>query len=156
MSTTLPHSQSDRKKPTSLAKQMGIVRDCLATSRAAIARLALALQVIHDEELYRLTHKTFEEFCAQEFDMTRSRGYQLLDFAKVVEHICANNCGHLAVPERESHARLLASLPPAQQIEAARLVKETLNAEGRSKAVDGRFRGGSAGSRRQRRRLSER
>ena len=95
--------------------------------------------MIHDEELYRLTHKTFEEFCALEFDMTRSRGYQLLDFAKVVEHISANNCGHLAIPEREAHARLLAPLPPGQQIEAARLVQENLAAEGRSKPLTADF-----------------
>jgi hypothetical protein len=71
--------------------------------------------------------------------MTRSRGYQLLAFAKVVEHISANNCGQLAIPERESHARLLVTLPPDQQIEAARLVQETLKAERRLKPVTADF-----------------
>ncbi len=41
----------------------------------------------------------------------------------------------LAVPERESHARLLASLPADKQIEAARLVREKLDAEGRVKPL---------------------
>ena len=139
MIATLPHSRPDRQKCALLAEQMSIVQDCLATSRTATAKLAQALAVIHKEELYRLTHKSFEELCAQEFDLTRSRGYQLLDFAKVVEHLCANNCGHLAIPDRESHARLLAPLPPAQQIEVARRVQERLDAEGRSKPLTADF-----------------
>lgn len=139
MISTLPHSRPDRQKRALLAEQLSIVRDCLAASRTATAKLAQALAVIHKEELYRLTHKSFEELCAQEFDLTRSRGYQLLDFAKVVEHLCANNCGHLAIPDRESHARLLAPLPPAQQIEVARRVQESLNAEGRSKPLTADF-----------------
>ncbi len=118
---------------------MTIVRDCLRTSRNATAKLAQALAVIHDEELYRLTHKSFEEFCRQEFDLTRSRGYQLLDFSKVVEHLSANNCGQLAIPERESHARLMAPLPPAQQIEVARRVQESLDANCRSKPLTADF-----------------
>ena len=140
MITSLPRSRSDRGKRAMLATQMGIVRECLATARTAIARLAQAIKVIHDEELYLLTHTTFEEFCADEFDLTRSRGYQLLDFARVVKHISANNCGHLAIPQRESHARLLATLPPEQQIEAARLVQKTLKAERRSKPVTADFK----------------
>ena len=75
-------------KQTLLAEKMGIVRDCLATSRTATAKLAQALAVIHDDELYLLTHATFEAFCAGEFDLSRSRGYQLLDFARVAETIC--------------------------------------------------------------------
>ena len=139
MTTTLTHSRSDYEKQALLVEHIGIVQDCLATSRTATAHLAQALAVIHDEELYLLTHGTFEQFCAEQFEMSRSRAYQLLDFAKVVEHISANNCGHLAIPERESHARLLAALPPAQQIEAARLVQETLDAEGRSKPMAADF-----------------
>jgi hypothetical protein len=139
MTITLPRSRSDRTKRAMLSKQMGIIRECFATSRAAIARLARALLVIHDKELYLLTHKTFEEFCLDEFDISRSRGYQLLDFARVVGHLSANNCGHLALPQRESHARLLAILPPDQQIKAARLVQKTLKAEHRSKPVTADF-----------------
>ena len=124
--------------PPRLAEQIGVVRDCLAASRAATAKLAQALAVIHDEELYRLKRKSFEDFCAQEFDITRSRGYQLLDFARVVEHLRANNCGHLTIPERESHARLLAPLPPGQQIAWRRICH--LQRPVLSRSSDGRFR----------------
>ena len=50
MTTTLTHSRSDRKQRALLAEQMGIVQDCLATSRTATAKLAQALAVIHDTE----------------------------------------------------------------------------------------------------------
>jgi hypothetical protein len=124
-----------RKTQSLLVQQTKIVRECLATCRAATERLAQALAVIHDQELYRVKYRTFEEFCIEEFDLTRSRGYQLLDFAKVVKNLRANNCGHLAIPACESHARLLAPLPVEKQIKAARQVRESVKAKGRSKPL---------------------
>ena len=61
MSNTLP--QTDDKRAL-LAEQTRIVHEGLATFRAVTVQIAQALAVIHKKELYRLTHKTFEEFCA--------------------------------------------------------------------------------------------
>jgi hypothetical protein len=46
-----------------------------------------ALAELHSRRLYRSTHKTFEEYCRARFGMNRSRSYQCIEAAKVVDNL---------------------------------------------------------------------
>jgi phage N-6-adenine-methyltransferase len=80
-----------------------------------------ALMEIRDSRLYQTTHATFEDYCRERWGLARSTAYQLIDAFAVVENV--RNCGQ--IPQNESQARPLTSLPPEQQIEAWKLAVET-------------------------------
>jgi hypothetical protein len=46
-----------------------------------------ALIELRDRRLYRSTHKTFDEYCLDRFGYNRSRSYQLVDAAVVVDNL---------------------------------------------------------------------
>ena len=46
-----------------------------------------ALKEIRDRRLYRSTHQTFEEYCADRFAFTRRRPYQLIDASIIVDNL---------------------------------------------------------------------
>jgi phage N-6-adenine-methyltransferase len=52
---------------------------------AAFVEVGQALLAIHDERLYRATHATFEDYCRERWGFSRSRGYRLIDGARVAE-----------------------------------------------------------------------
>jgi hypothetical protein len=73
-----------------------------------------ALIEIRDRKLYRQTHKTFEAYCKEKWNLARQTAYQLIGAVKVVENLSA-----IAdkMPTKESQVRPLTQLPAAQQLE---------------------------------------
>ncbi len=76
-----------------------------------------ALLEIRDKRLYRQEYSTFEEYCNKQWNMKQSRAYQFMDSAKVVGILQSSTIVEL-LPTNEAQARPLASLEPAEQIEA--------------------------------------
>lgn len=74
-----------------------------------------ALRSLRDKRLYRSTHKTFEEYCQGRFGYNRSRSYQLLDAAIVVDNL--KKCPQFVdiLPTNESQCRWLTGFEPEQQ-----------------------------------------
>ena len=68
----------------------------------------LALQEIHAEGLYLITHRTWESYCRLRHGFSRARGYQLLRYVEVV--------GNVPEVENENQARILGGLAPAVQV----------------------------------------
>ena len=84
-----------------------------------------ALQEICDQRLYRAKHATFEEYCRVEWDITARHANRIVSAGAVVANLESDQLVSsvaVAVPENEGQARPLASLPPEQQVEAARIV----------------------------------
>jgi hypothetical protein len=73
-----------------------------------------ALSRIRDEKLYQATHATFEAYCRERWEFTRSYAHRLIGAAGVV----ANWQHELPPPANEAQARELAKLPAEQQAEA--------------------------------------
>jgi hypothetical protein len=46
-----------------------------------------ALRELRDRRLYRNSHKTFEEYCKDRFRYNRSRSYQFIDAATVMDNL---------------------------------------------------------------------
>lgn len=74
-----------------------------------------ALTEIRDNKLYRGTHKTFESFCQDEWDMERRHAYRLIAGAEVLENVSRGT----QIPKvTERAVRPLTALPPARQRKA--------------------------------------
>jgi hypothetical protein len=72
---------------------------------------------LRDRKLYRSTHKTFEEYCKDRFSYNRSRSYQLIDAAGVVDNLYS--CPQIVdiFPTKEGQVRPLTQLEPFEQCE---------------------------------------
>jgi DNA adenine methylase len=88
------------------------LEDVLATAHRWQIEAVKALVVIRDKKLYRLTHSSFEKYAQQRWGYERAYLYQLCQWGETAE-----NLSGIAdtVPERESHARPLYGLSPADQ-----------------------------------------
>jgi hypothetical protein len=76
-----------------------------------------ALAAIRDGRLYRESHQTFEAYCVERWNLSKSRAYQFLRGAEVVERLA--ECTTVDVlPDCEAQVRPLASLHEDQQAEA--------------------------------------
>ncbi len=76
----------------------------------------MALTVIRDNRLYRETHKTFEDYCKDRWDMSINYADRLMRSTKTIENLKTVPIGTL--PITESQARPLITLEPEQQKEA--------------------------------------
>lgn len=76
-----------------------------------------ALLEIRDKRLYRQEYSTFEEYCNKQWSFTKQRVYQLMDSASVMDTLKKSTVVDF-LPTSERQARPLASLEPAEQIEA--------------------------------------
>ncbi|NCJ06653.1 DUF1018 domain-containing protein [Synechococcales cyanobacterium C] len=82
----------------------------------AFQEIGSALRRIRDLKLYKLKpYSNFEDYCEAEFKMSRSRAYQLIDSAKVIQNVYS--CRQ--IPANEAQTRPLAQLPPCEQKEVA-------------------------------------
>lgn len=72
-----------------------------------------ALDEIHDKKLYRETHKTFEAYCRDKWDMARPTAYQFINAAQVMENLSAIG---RQIPTKERQVRPLTGLSPEQQV----------------------------------------
>jgi len=54
-----------------------------------------ALVIIRDDRLYRAEHITFESYCRAQWQLGRTRAYQLIE-ASAITAAVSTNCGHSA------------------------------------------------------------
>ncbi len=73
-----------------------------------------ALKEIRDRELYKATHRNFEDFCHQRWKMDRSHAYRLIAASEVALNLSPTG----DTPESERLARPLTRLPAADQNDA--------------------------------------
>lgn len=93
-------------------------RERLAELEAAIARgvrsfvdTGRALLDVQQSRLYRESHRSFEDYCRERWDLSRSRAYQLIDAATVVEAV--STAVDVPAPASEAVARELSPLREA-------------------------------------------
>lgn len=72
-----------------------------------------ALLSIRTDRLYTDVDETFEGYCKKRWGFAKSRAYQLIDAAKVVDVI--STMVETPAPDNERQARILASVPTEQQ-----------------------------------------
>ena len=89
-----------------------------------------ALMEIRNSRLYRQMYATFEEYCQERWDLRKSRTYQLMDAAEVVENLKSStivelSTGNVPLPVNEAQARPLAKLGFEMQRQAWQKAVET-------------------------------
>jgi hypothetical protein len=101
-----------------LTKLEGVVEHGVRT----FVDVGLALQEIRDSRLYRETHSTFELYLDERWKISRSRGYRIIDAARVADAVSPTG----DIPANERQARELAPLldDEAQLVEAWRELRD--------------------------------
>lgn len=94
----------------------------IKTNLKAFYEVGNALAEIRDSRLYRETHKTFEDYCRDRWDIARRTAYQMIESYDVVENV---RHGAHKLPVNERQARPLTKLEPEQQVEAWQQAVET-------------------------------
>ena len=67
------------------ATRLGTCETAIAQGLTVFVEVGRALTEIRDGKLYRATHKTFEAYCKDRWEIGRSRAYDLIDQAKVTK-----------------------------------------------------------------------
>jgi hypothetical protein len=107
------------------SKQLEADKTTVRKGMATFVEVGKALMRIRDAKLYRVTHKTFAAFCEEEFQLAKSRAYQLIEAAGAAENVHhggqtqVENVSHgtQIPPANERQARVLSSVPAEQQPE---------------------------------------
>jgi hypothetical protein len=101
----------------------------------AFSEAGKALRQLRDRKLYRNSHKTFDEYCKDRFSYNRSRSYQLIDAASVVDNL--EECPQIVdiLPTAEGQVRPLTKLEAEEQV---RCWQEAVEAAG-GKVPSGRI-----------------
>lgn len=76
--------------------------------------VGIALAGIRDRKLYRAEHGTFEDYCKQRWQISRTRAYELMSAATVVSAIADTA---RTPPANEAQARELGRVPEPQRAE---------------------------------------
>jgi len=75
-----------------------------------------SLREIRDSQLYK-QYGTFENYCHEKWGFSRSRAYQLIGEAVVVNNLLTSGIEPDALPSNEAQARALAAVPEERQAE---------------------------------------
>ncbi|MHB1183361.1 MAG: hypothetical protein ACYC4A_01495 [Desulfobulbia bacterium] len=99
----------------------------------AFFRVGQALAEINELKLYRESHKTFEMYCKDLWDMARGTAYRHIAAAEVVENVSKleTKDGPDLLPVNEAQVRPLTRLKPDQQAAVWRLVLDNAGPEGK-------------------------
>lgn len=77
-----------------------------------------ALQTIRDKRLYRETHATFEDYCREKWEMSKTQANRLIAAARVVENLTTVAPASVTEHLTESVIRPLTNLSPEKQKQA--------------------------------------
>lgn len=124
-----PLSEAERRR---LERLESIIH----TAHRYMLQMARALWTIRQKRLYRKDHRTFEDYCQHRWSFTGEQGRRLCQWVEVTQNLRDQDppIGGM-VPLRESHARPLARLTPAQQRTAWRQYLRTVPASHSAKAI---------------------
>lgn len=97
----------------------------------AFFRVGQALAEINDLKLYRESHKTFETYCKDLWDMARGTAYRYIAAAEVVENVSKLETNEVIdiLPVNEAQVRPLTKLKPEQQVAVWRSVVDYAGTE---------------------------
>ena len=91
--------------------------------------VGIALMKIKEKKLYRQEYGTFEAYCKERWDISRSYGYRLMESAKVIENL--SPIGDI-LPINEAQTRHLSGLTHEKQVE---IWNELLETHGDSESI---------------------
>jgi hypothetical protein len=127
IASTVDHPPLTPPEAQALSQCEQIIRKGLET----FVEVGNAFVKIRDQRLFRSSHDTFEEYCRDKWKFTARQANRLIGAGGVVDNLKRDQLVSsvpAAIPENEAQARPLTELPPAKQVEAARIVAAKTNA----------------------------
>lgn len=106
---------------TDKSKRLKKLKSIVTRTIDSTIECGLALKEIHDTKLYLEEAGSFEEFCQDNWNITRQRGYQLIDSAEIVNELPKDVS---TAVDTESAARELKKVPKERRTEVARAAKD--------------------------------
>lgn len=97
------------------AERLAELETKIARGLTTFVEVGAALAEIRDGRLYRETHGTFEDYCRERWQMSKTHANRLVESATVVGNLTPIG---VTVPTSESQVRPLTRLEPDQQREA--------------------------------------
>ena len=107
--------------PTLSNSERGELRSAervIAAGIQTVLAVGRALAAIGEKKLYRATHATFADYCAERWGIQKSRAYQLIDAAGTAENLSTmveRRRKTPAKPRNERQIRALRKVPAALQ-----------------------------------------
>lgn len=123
------NSIQESVKPLTEAEQQ-LLAECEAIIEKGFKTFIMvcdALVDVRDKKLYRASHKTFQDYCADRWKMTARHANRLMLSGPVVKNIESEQLVSsvpVAVPQNEAQTRPLQPLTKEKQVAAARIVAE--------------------------------
>jgi len=123
----LIHVLSGRELTVNEQLRLAELQNIIHRNFKAFYVVGCALAEIRDKKLYRETHKTFEVYCRERFEIARTTAYQYIETSTVMDNLrnCPQ-CGQIEyLPANEAQVRPLTRLEPEKQIDAWKEAVET-------------------------------
>lgn len=119
-------SVEERALAQSLAKHEKIIE----RGTLVFIEVGNALAAIRDEQLYKLSHKTFEDYVLKRWGFSRLRAYQLIEASEVTRNLYTI-VDKTALPPNEAQLREIAKAPKEKQAEVVKKAAEKAAEENR-------------------------
>lgn len=116
---------------------LGQLEDTVAAGLHSFIEVGQALMSIRDNRLYRATHSTFEDYCADRWGITDRRARQMIE---------ASQIGTMVPVQNERQARALAQVPEGDRAEVWRDALDRTDGKPTAAAVDAAAKDRRAGS----------
>lgn len=97
------------------ANRLEQLEKVIATGLETFVAVGNALLEIRDKRLYKSTHKTFEDYCNQRWDMTRVNVYRIIHATEFAGNLLPTG---LQNPKNERQVRPVLTLPKEEQVDA--------------------------------------
>lgn len=107
------------RMPLTEEEQQDLIRreEYIEDNLQTLFSVGKAFADIRDRKLYRETHRTFEDYCKDRWQISRPRAYQLIDASVVQENLSTNVDKGTPLPTNESQTRALKKAPPEKQLD---------------------------------------
>lgn len=101
--------------PLTSAEQtnLNVLEGRIARGLETFYEVGEALILIRQHKLYRITYRTFEDYCAQRWHIGRASAYRMIDAAEVKD--ACLHFGDTPLPTNEAQVRALKAAPKDQQ-----------------------------------------
>ncbi len=109
-------------------ERLAVLEDTIERGLDTFVAVGIALGEIRDARFYRFTHATFEDYCRDRWEMSRSRAYQLIEGAHVAQLVSTNV--DTPRPTTEAVARELAPLAHSDPAAAREAYSEAVEVSG--------------------------
>jgi hypothetical protein len=125
-------AQPDAPLTPSEQQQLSELETTIERGLQAFYETGAALLQVRDARLYRATHATFDDYCRERWQMSKTNANRLIQAAGVVANVTPIG----VIPANEAQARALARLPEAEQADAWQEVLDKTDGKPTGKATE--------------------